>query len=101
MEISRVGGHKLGAAPSQRPDGVFAELFERIKGAAIVPHIERWNRIEGRLEIAERRMTRDARAFIDLQLLMQRVGAEAQLTAAVGEAICGVIKRVPQLAGSG
>ena len=101
MEIQRVALSVRGASGGAAPQGAFAEVLERLKESAIVPQIERWHRMERAVARAEHRLGKEGRAVVELQLLAQRVGAEAQLTAAVGEAFSGLLKRINQLAGGG
>ena len=101
MQIRRAELAVTGASVVPSPKGGFAKMLERLKESAIAPQIERWNRMERALERAERQLGKEGRMTVELQLMAQRLSVEAQLTAAAGEAVSGIFKRLNQLAGGG
>lgn len=100
MEIRRVELPASRGGVAAEP-GAFAQVLERLRDSAIAPHVSRWTQMEHALSRAERRLGAEGRATIELQLMVQRLGAEAQLAAAAGEACSGLFKRINQLAGGG
>ena len=96
-------GDEHKSIPSQAREGAggspFADLMGQLKGSMIAQHLERWNSAMGSLDGAKRQLSAEGRAMVDTQLLMQRINAETQLAAAVGEAFSSTLKRLQQLGG--